>query len=158
MNALKVGDTAFIKCKVENFEDGHVELIPVGNYSVPFLFPENDGSIIPIPIDAPNNPPKPFEVDDEVVSLMHGKGRVIEAIDDEYEDIYHPVIAEFKDKQSFAFTLHGFFAAFDTNRTLFHKFENVRVVTEPTFTYHEQRIKEIENQISDLQKQLKTLK
>lgn len=158
MSNLKIGDTAFIKCKVENFEDGHVELIPVGNYSVPFLFPENDGSIIPMPIDAPNNPPKPFEVDDEVYSLMHGKGRVIEIIKDEYDDVYYPIAAEFEDKQPFTFTLHGFYTVSNTNRTLFHKFENVRVVTEPTFTHNEQRIKEIENQISDLQKQLKTLK
>jgi len=150
MNNLKLGQTAFIKCEVTEIEGGSMELTPIGGYAVPIWFPIDEGSIIPMPQDAPAKPPKSFEVDDEVYSLDFGSGKVIKSTN-------FKVSVEFNIGEG-AYSENGCYFNTDANRTLFHKFENVRVVTEPTHDPNEQQIKDLEREIRELQNKLKERK
>lgn len=150
MTKLEVGQTVFIKCEVTEIEGGSMELTPVGGYAVPFYFPLNDGSIIPMPQDAPAKPPKPFEVGDEVYSLDFGSGKVV-------KDSGSGVRVDFKN-ESYTYKEDGRLENTDANRTLFHKFENVRITTEPTHDPNEQAIKDLEKEIRELQNKLKEIK
>jgi hypothetical protein len=93
-------------------------------------------------------------VGDHIVSLMHGKGEVKSV--NQNRDF--PISIETKEGV-FSFSENGNFFIFPYKiRFLYHSFENVRITTEPTCDPNEQAIKDLENEIIQIQNKIKTLK